>query len=365
MQRRSFLKQAGVGAAAAGAALGAPALAQDMPSLNWRMASGFPQKLDLRFGAGELFCKYVSEATGGKFGIRHYPEGELAPASGLVEAVAARKADCGHGSSLALYGANPAFLFDAAAPFGLDAAQMDAWMYEGDGLRLTRELFKPLKIVNFPLGNTGPQMGGWFRKEIRRESDLKDLKIRAGGLAADIWKRLGAAPVQTPDDELAQAAEKEGLQAVAGAGPYDDGLRGLNNVAKYYYAPAWWAPGEQMSLYINEDAWSKLPKNYQSVVESAARAAHAATTTRYAARNPQALAGLSAGGALVRAYPRSVLDAAFDAAQAAYQEMAAKQPGFKAIHDNYMGFRDAAMPWLRLTQGAYEQYLGVALSGRG
>lgn len=397
MQRRSFLKQAGLGAVAAGAAVSAPALAQDSPSINWRLASGFPAALDLRFGAGEIFRKFVSDATGGKFSIKQLAEGEVAPAAQLMDAVGAATVECAHVSSGIYFAKNPAFCFDSAVPFGLDAGQMNAWMLEGDGLRLMRELFKAQKIINFPLGNTGSQMGLWSNREIKRATDLKDLRMRVDGLAAQVLAHLGVLPQQTgaaaqandgkgaeaaqdakpaeaakdPKDakpaegsKPADAAAKAGPDAVAGAGAYDDGKLGLNKAARFYYGPSWWAASEQLSLYINEEAWAKLPKHYQAVVEAAALAAHARTTAAYAARNPAALAQLVAAGAQVRALPRSVMDAAFEATQQVYKDLGEKDPKFKAIHDSYMGFRDNAMPWLRLTEGAYDQYLGVALSAR-
>ena len=363
MQRRSFLKRASLGAVA-GAAVSSPAFAQDMPSISWRLSSGFPSALDLRVGAAERFCKFVAESTAGKFNIRHFPDGEVVAAADLMEAVSTKKVECGHVSSRRYHARNPAFSFDAAVPFGLNARQMNAWMSEGEGLRLTRELFKPEKIINFPLGNTGAQMGGWYIKEIKREGDLKDLKMQVDGLAGDVLSRLGVAPQQVELAVLAQAFEKEGLQAVAGAGAYEDAKLGLNKVAKYYYAPGWWAGGEQLSLYINDEAWNQLPKHYQSVVQSAALAAHTAATARYDALNPQALVQLTANGAQVRAFPRSVMDAAFEASQQVYKDLGAKDPKFKALHDSYMGFRDSEMPWFRLTEGAFGQYLGVALSGR-
>ncbi|KXJ63517.1 ABC transporter substrate-binding protein [Achromobacter xylosoxidans] len=363
MQRRSFLKRASLGAVA-GAAVSSPAFAQDMPSISWRLSSGFPSALDLRVGAAESFCKFVAESTAGKFNIRHFPDGEVVAAADLMEAVSTKKVECGHVSSRRYHAKNPAFSFDAAVPFGLNARQMNAWMSEGEGLRLTRELFKPEKIINFPLGNTGAQMGGWYIKEIKREGDLKDLKMRVDGLAGEVLSRLGVAPQQVELAALAQAFEKEGLQAVAGAGAYEDAKLGLNKVAKYYYAPGWWAGGEQLSLYINDEAWNQLPKHYQSVVQSAALAAHTASTARYDALNPQALAQLTANGAQVRAFPRSIMDAAFEASQQVYKDLSAKDPRFKALHDSYMGFRDSEMPWFRLTEGAFGQYLGVALSGR-
>ncbi|WP_312992998.1 ABC transporter substrate-binding protein [Achromobacter animicus] len=363
MQRRSFLKRASLGAVA-GAAVSAPAFAQDMPSVSWRLSSGFPSALDLRVGAAENFCKFVAESTGGKFNIRHFPDGDVVAAADLMEAVSTKKVECGHVSSRLYYAKNPAFSFDAAVPFGLNARQMNAWMSEGEGLRLTRELFKPEKIINFPLGNTGAQMGGWYVKEIKRTGDLKDLKMRVGGLAGDVLSRLGVVPQQADLAKLAELFEKEGLQAVAGAGAYEDAKLGLNKVAKYYYAPGWWAGGEQLSLYINDEAWNQLPKHYQSVVQAAALAAHTTATARFDALNPQALAQLTSNGAQVRAFPRSIMDAAFEASHQVYKDLGAKDPRFKAMHDSYMGFRDSEMPWFRLTEGAFGQYLGVALSAR-
>jgi len=364
MQRRSFLKQAGLGAVAAGAAVSAPALAQDSPSLSWRLASGFPGALDLRVGAGQAFCKFVSDATGGKFTIRQQADGEIAPAADLMDAVGTAKVECAHVSSSLYFAKNPAFCFDSAVPFGLDASRMNAWMLEGDGLRLTRELFKAQKIVNFPLGNTGPQMGGWSKREIKRATDLKDLKMRVDGLAGQVLAHLGVAPQQADLAKLAEAVEKDGLEAVAGTGAAEDAKLGLNKVGKFYYGPSWWAASEQLSLYINEEAWTKLPKHYQAVVEAAALAVHVKTTAAFDARNPAALAQLAAAGAQVRAFPRSVMDAAFEAAQQVYKELNEKDAKFKAIYDSYMGFRDNGMPWFRLTEGAYDQYLGVALSAR-
>ena len=363
MQRRSFLKRASLGAVA-GAAVSSPAFAQDMPSISWRLSSGFPSALDLRVGAAESFCKFVAESTAGKFNIRHFPDGEVVAAADLMEAVSTKKVECGHVSSRRYHAKNPAFSFDAAVPFGLNARQMNAWMNEGEGLRLTRELFKPEKIINFPLGNTGAQMGGWYIKEIKREGDLKDLKMQVDGLAGEVLSRLGVAPQQVDLATLTQAFEKDGLQAVAGAGAYEDAKLGLNKVAKYYYAPGWWAGGEQLSLYINDEAWNQLPKHYQAVVQAAALAAHTAATARYDALNPQALVQLTTNGAQVRAFPRSIMDAAFEASQQVYKDLSAKDPRFKALHDSYMGFRDSEMPWFRLTEGAFGQYLGVALSGR-
>lgn len=365
MQRRSFLKHAGLGAVAgSAAAIAAPAFAQDMPSLTWRLASSFGRDQEILFGTAETFSKYVSEATGGKFSIKVSPTGDLAPAAEVLDAVSKATAECGHGFSSAYFEKQAAFSFDTGVPFGLNARQMNAWMYEGDGLKLTRELFSAHQIINLPLGNTGVRMGGWYRKEIKTIADLKGLKMGVGGFAAEVLQRLGVEPHTVVPAELAAALEKGELDGVDLAGPADDEKLGLAKVAKFYYYPAWWEGGAQASLYINQPAWEKLPKNYQAVIDSASRAAHMGMTARYDARNPAALQRLTAAGAELRAFPRSIIDLAFEASAKLYQELSAKDPKFKTLCDNYMGFRDQLTPWFSMAEGRYDQYLGVALSAR-
>jgi TRAP-type mannitol/chloroaromatic compound transport system substrate-binding protein len=362
MQRRSFLKNAGLGAVAGSAAVAAPVFAQDAPTLNWRMASSFPRSLDALFGTGEIFCKYVSEMTGGKFNIRHFPGGEIVPALQVMDAVSNNTIECGHTVSYYYYGKDPAFCFDAAVPFGLNARQMNAWMFDGDGMKLTREMFKPFKIVNFPMGNTGVQMGGWFRKEIKTVDDLKGLKMRTAGFAGEVLSRLGVVPQQLAGGDVYPSLEKGTLDAVEFVGPFDDEKLGFNKVAKYYYYPGWWEGGPQVSLYLNEGAFGSLPKNYQTIVAAASRVAHVAMTSRYDASNPAALRRLIAAGAELRPFPRAVMDASYQAAQTVYKEFCDKSPQFKALYDNYMGFRDSVVPWFRLVEGSYDNYLGVVMS---
>ncbi len=372
MQRRSFLKQAGLGAAAGGAVLVAPAMAADAPSLKWRLASAFSEKQDVLFGAAGVFAKYVSDATDGRFDIRPAPADDKAPASGVLDAVQKGTAEMGHAVSSLYYDTNPALCFDAAVPFGLNARQMNAWMFEGDGLKFTRDLFKGYGIVNFPLGNTGGQMGGWYKGEVKSIEAFKGLKIQASGIQAlgiqasglvgALLARMGAAPqaLATADD-VAKAFDAGALDAVLGAGPYDDEKQGAPKAARFYYYPAWWSGSTQVSLYIGAKAWDSLPKPYQAIVEAASRAAHLDMTARYDSQNAAALSRLVAGGAQLRAFPRSVLDAAWDAASAQYAELSDKDPKFKALYDSHMGMRDELVSWFKLSEGAYDQYLASTL----
>jgi len=361
MQRRSFLKGAGLGAAAGGAVLAAPALAADAPSFKWRLASAFTEQQNVLYSAAGVFAEYVSDATDGRFVIKPAPAGEKAPASGVLDAVQKGEAEMGHAVSSLYEGTNPALCFDAAVPFGLTARQMNAWMFEGDGLSLTRDLFKGHGIVNFPLGNTGARMGGWYKNEIKSIETFKGLKIQAQGLLGTLLAGMGAAPQAPVADEMAALAAGA-LDAVPGAGtPYDDDKQGAPKSANFYYYPGWWAGSTQASLYIGAKAWDSLPKTYQAVVKAASCAVHLDVTARYDARNAVALRRLVAGGAQLRAFPRSVLDAAWDAAAAWYADMSGKDPKFKAIHDSYMASRGDLASWFKVAEGAYEQYLSSTL----
>lgn len=360
MQRRSFFAQAAV--AAAGASVSAPALAQSAPRVAWRMPTSFSRSLQALHGGAERISQLVAAATNGRFTLRVFPGGEIVPPFGVMDAVQNRTVECGSTVSYYYYGKNPALCFDAAVPFGLNARQMNAWMLQGDGLALTRELFAPYNILNFPIGNTGVQMGGWFRREIRSVADLKGLKMRTAGFAGEVLSRLGVVPQQLPPSDIYPALEKGTLDAVELVGPYDDEKVGLNQVAKYYYYPGWWEGGPQISLYVNRDAWNELPPSYQAALEAACQVALVETLAAYDAHNGPALRRLIAAGTQLRPFPREVMDASWDAANAVYQAFCQRDPKFKKIHDNYMAFRDSTVPWFRLVEGAYDQYLATALA---
>ncbi|MGO3890629.1 MAG: TRAP transporter substrate-binding protein [Paenalcaligenes sp.] len=365
MERRSFLKKAGVGAVAGTtAAFAAPAIAQSNPKINWKMTSTYGPSLPALFGTAQLFTKMVEEATEGNFQIRLYPAGEIVPGFEVMDAVGNGTVEAGQTASYYFYGKDPAFSFDTAVPFGLNARQMEAWMYEGDGMKLMRELFATRNIVNFPLGNTGTQMGGWYRKEINSVEDLKGLKMRTAGFAGEVLARLGVVPQQVPPGDIYPSLEKGTLDAVEFVGPVDDEKLGFHKVAKYYYYPGWWEGSAQVSLYINQDALATLPKHYQEIIAICARAASGKMLTTYDTQGPGALRRLIASGAILKAFPRDVMDASFEASQVVYKEFCDQNAGFKKIYDNYMAFRDELVPWFRVAEGAYDNYLGMALANR-
>ena len=215
MERRSFLKKATVGAgvAAGVTAIGAPAIAQSLPTLNWRLVSSFPKSLDTLFGTPEVFANSLRKATDGKFNVKVFAAGEVVPALQVLDAVQNGTVECGHTASYYYLGKNSAFIFDTAAPFGMTARQQSAWMLHGNGMKLMRELYASYNIVNFLGGQTGTQMGGWFRKEIKSPEDLKGLKFRIAGFAGQVLSKLGVVPQQLPAGEIYSALEKGTIDA--------------------------------------------------------------------------------------------------------------------------------------------------------
>ena len=348
MQRRSFLTQATLGAAAG--AIAAPALAQGTPNISWRLASSFPKTLDTIFDACDGFTKRVAQLTGGKFLIRPFAAGEIVPGLQVMDAVQAGTVEMGHTPSYYYFGKDPAFAFDCAVPFGLTSRQQTAWFDQGGGRALMHEFFKGYGIVNFMAGNTGTQMGGWYRKEIKTVADIKGLKIRIAGFAGRVMERMGAVPQQIPAGDIYTSLEKGTIDAAEWVGPYDDEKLGLSRVAPHYYSPGWWEAGPQLSFYINIKEWEKLPKEYQAAIEVASYECHVVMQADYDAKNPAALARLIKGGAKLHYFSRPILDAAYKHSTDVMEEEAAKNAKFRKIYEPWKRFRQDQNMWASVAE---------------
>jgi len=365
MQRRSFLKKAG-SAGIATVAIAAPAIAQTVaPEIRWRCASSFPKALDTIFGMSEFMSKRVSDATGGKFQIRMFAPGEIVPALQVADAVQAGTVECGHTASYYYVGKNTAFAFETTMPFGLNARQHNAWLYFGGGKQLVSDFLREYNIHTITFGNTGAQMGGWFRKEIRTLADMKGLKMRIPGFGGRVFAALGAVPQNIAAGEIYQALERGTIDAAEWVGPQDDEKLGFFKVAKNYYYPGWWEPGPGLSLYINIKAWEALPAEYKAVLEAACAEGNIRLLADYDNKNPAALQRLVNQGAVLRAYPRDIMQAAFKAAEQIYAEEAEKNPAFKKIYDNWRAFRTDQYRWFRVGEGTFEQFMYGSLSSPG
>src|SRR3954447_10041388 len=262
MKRRSFIAASGVGLAAV--SLAAPAIAQSQPEIKWRLAASWPKSLDTLFGGAEQVAKRVAEATDNKFQIRVFAAGEIVPALQVLDAVQNNTVEMGHTASYYYVGKDPTFSFDCTMPFGFNTRQQTSWMLYGGGMQLMRDFFKDYNVYNIPAGNTGSQMGGWYRKEIKTVDDLKGLKFRIAGLAGAILTKLGVVPQQIGGGDIYPALEKGTIDAAEWGGPYDDENLGFYKVAKYYYYPGWWEGNAQLSAYVNLGQFQQLPKSYQT-----------------------------------------------------------------------------------------------------
>jgi TRAP-type mannitol/chloroaromatic compound transport system substrate-binding protein len=354
MERRSFVRQAGLaGVLAAGVAPAVHAQA----AIRWRLASSFPKSLDTLFGSAELFAKKVGEMSGGKFQISVHAGGELMPAFGVVDGVQNGTVEIAHTAPYYFVGKDETFALGCAVPFGLNSRQMTAWMIEGNGLKLMREFYANYNIISFAGGNTGAQMGGWYRKPVNSLADLKGLRFRTVGLAGKVLERLGVVVQAMPGGEIYQALEKGTIDAAEWVGPYDDLKLGFNKVAPNYAYPAFWEGGPQLDFFINTKSYAALPAEYKAMIESAAAQSHVDTQAKYDARNPGALRQLVAGGTKLFRYPKDAMEAAFKESNALYSEISAKNPAWKKIYEDFVKFRADQNLWFRFAEASFDDFM--------
>jgi TRAP-type mannitol/chloroaromatic compound transport system substrate-binding protein len=361
MKRREFLKKAGAGAATA--AVAAPAIAQQQPTITWRMPTSWPKSLDTLFGGAELIARRVGELTEGKFQIRAFAAGEIVPGLQVLDAVQAGTVEIGHTVMYYYIGKDPAFGLVSDIPFGMTSRQKNAWWYNGGGAELAAPLFKDYGCIALPAGNTGTQMGGWYRKEINTVADLKGLKYRIGGLAGQVLAKLGVVPQQLAGGDIYAALEKGTIDAAEWVGPYDDEKLGFAKVAKYYYYPAWWEGGPMIHTIVNEKKWAELPKHYKAALETACSEANERVLATYDAKNPDAMRRLVAGGTRLKPFSKPVMEACEKAAFEVYKELEEKSAHWKRIWPGWKKFRDDVFLWFRVAEATYENYVFASKVG--
>lgn len=355
MKRRDFLKKAGIGVAAS--SVFGPVYAQTAPTIRWRLASSFPKSLDTIFGAADVLAQRVSDLTDGKFQIRTFPSGEIVPGLQVLDAVQQGTVELGHTASYYFIGKNPALAFDTALPFGMTARQQNAWLYKAGGLELVRGVLSDFNITSFPGGNTGAQMGGWWRKEVKTVADMKGVKFRIPGLGGVVMSRLGVVPQTIAGGEIYPALERGTIDGAEWVGPYDDEKLGFYKVAKFYYYPGWWEPGPGLSFYVNNDQWKKLPKDYQNAFVVAAAEANIDMLSDYDGKNPAAFRRLLGQGVQVKKFSRDILKAAEAAAFDLYNEEAGKAADYKKIFANWDQFRKDSSRVMAIHEYPFEEYM--------
>jgi TRAP-type mannitol/chloroaromatic compound transport system substrate-binding protein len=355
MKRRAFLKAAGLGLAAT--AVAKPAIAQSNPAIKWRLTSSFPKSLDTLYGAMETIAKHVGEATDNQFQIQVFAAGEIVPGLNAMDAVSSGTVEGCHTAAYYYVGKDPTWALFCAVPFGLNTRQQNAWFYDGDGMKLMNEFGKKFNVYSLAAGNTGCQMGGWFRKEIKELADFNGLKFRIGGFAGLTIQKLGGVPQQIAGGDIYPALERGTIDAAEWVGPYDDEKLGFSKVAKYYYYPGWWEGSTANHLLVNLAKWNELPKRYQAILSGAAAYANTEETAKYDSRNPAALRRLLANGTELRPFTQPVLEACLKASNQVNAETSAGNADFKKVLDSMLAFRNEEYLWWQVAEYSYDTFM--------
>jgi TRAP-type mannitol/chloroaromatic compound transport system substrate-binding protein len=361
MKRRQFLKAAGVGLAAT--AVASPAIAQSEPTIKWRMPASWPKSLDTIYGAADVMAKAVGEATDGKFQIQAFAAGEIVPGLAIVDAVQNGTVEIGHTASYYYFGKDPTFGFGTSVPFGPNFRINQAWWTQGGGSEIMNEFYKKYNAHALLAGNTGCQMGGWYRKEIKTVDDLKGLKMRIGGWAGKVLQKLGGVPQQIAGGDIYPALEKGTLDACEWVGPYDDEKLGFYKVAPHYYAPGWWEGGSMLFSFVNLDKWNGLPKHYQHVLTQSAAYANQWCMAKYDALNAQALRKLLAGGTKLHAFSNDIMNAAYKATLELHADVSKENATFKKVNESLMDFTKNTYQWFQVAENTYDQFMIRAMRG--
>jgi TRAP-type mannitol/chloroaromatic compound transport system substrate-binding protein len=361
MKRRDFIRATGVGVA--GATLAAPAIAQSMPELKWRMTCSWPKSLDTLYGGAEVMAKAVAEATDNKFQIQVFAAGEIVPGLQVVDAVQNGTVEMGHTASYYYFGKDPTFGIGTSVAFGPNARINQGWYTIGGGREVLNEFYKSYNVVSMLAGNTGCQMGGWFRKEITSVDDLKGLKFRIGGFPGRVLQKLGAVPQQIAAGDIYPALEKGTIDAAEWVGPYDDEKLGIYKVAPHYYYPGWWEGGSMLLAFVNQDKWNALPKNYRAILEQAGHFSNTWMMAKYDQVNPPALKRLLAGGTKLHGFSPAIMEACFSAAKELHDEISLTNANFKKVYESLNLYANNAYQWFQVAELGYDSFMARHLRG--
>ena len=326
------------------------------PSIRWRMATSWPKSLQILFEAADLLCQQVNRMTNGRFVITPYAAGELTDGLKVLQAVQNNTVECGHTASYYYLDYGSALAFGTTLPFGLTASQQNAWLYYGGGLEAMRKLYQDLGIINFPGGNTGTQMGGWFKQEVKTITDFQGLRMRVPGLGGKILQRLGVEIKSLPGDRIFAALEQNTIDAAEWKNPHADQTLGLNKVAPFYYYPGWWEPGTSYEFQINLAQWQKLPVEYQAIFQAAATDVNTKMLAKFNAVNGEVLAQLVLSGTKLLPLSKEILQASYEEAFAMYEEMASEDQNFRNIYLQWQEFRSQIYAWNNMSESVFANF---------
>lgn len=357
MERRSFVRKAAIGAAVA-PIVAAPAIVHAQPVVRWRCVSSFPKSLDGIYGAAEIVSRRVAVMTGDRFRISVHAAGEVVPAAQVLDALQSGTVEAGHTALSAFYGREPTWAFGMGMPYGMNARQYAAWWYQLGGDKVFNDFAsRNAGVTAFLCGNTGTQMGGWFRKEIRTVKDLSGLKMRVGGLAGSVMAKLGVIAQHIAGGDIYAALERGTIDAADWVGPYDDEKLGFNKVAKFYYTPGMWKGAPSVQFVTNNKALEALPPDYREILATACHEGQTYMLSKYDAANPAAIKRLVGSGTQLKQFPKPVLDACYTAAHELYAELCTKSADFKKVHDHHFGALPDLLMWSRVLEKQFDDFM--------
>ena len=361
IKRRQILNTAAIAAgtavtlAACSRSQTAANIQTSQPNIRWRMATSWPKSLGI-FSGADTIAKRVTEMTNGRFTITPFAAGEVVPGLQVMDAVQAGTVECGHTGSYYYTGKNLALAFATTVPFGLNAQQQNSWLYHGGGLEAMQKIYSDFNIINFPAGNTGAQMGGWFKRQINTVADFQGLKMRIPGIGGQVIARMGVNVQVLPGGEIFLALDRGAIDAAEWVGPYDDEKLGLHKAAEFYYDPGWWEPGPTVDVLVNRSAWNKLPPEYQAILKTAAYEANMNMLSEYDALNGQALTRLTAGGTKLVPFSREIMQASQTVSFEFLEENASQDKTFKEVYQQWKGFRQQVFDWNRVNELSYANF---------
>jgi len=360
MDRRNFSAKLGAGLALGASLVGCGKKRPGLESggsnqtFKWRLAMIVPKTLPI-WGPGLVqFADDVRTMTQGRLDIRVYGAGELFPALEVFDRVRSGQVQMGHSASYYWQGKIPASVFFASVPFGMNANGMMSWLSAGGGQELWDKLYRPVGLKALPCGNTGVQMGGWFKKEINSLDDLQGLKMRMPGLGGKVIARAGAKPILLPGGEILTSLQTGVIDAAEWVGPYHDYVMGFHKAAKYYYSGGWHEPGSVLELIINREAWDELPADLKAIVESAAAQTNMRLYTQWMAKDSEYYQKiLTEGKTEIKEFPIEVNRAMKTFAKEIMLDIAKSSDLAKEIHDSFVAFQTQYEAYQEVSERAY------------
>ncbi len=324
------------------------------PIYRWKCITTWPPNFPVLGEGANLLAKWLKELSGGRIALKVFGGGELVPALSVFDEVMNGTVEMGVGVPYYWTGKHPAIPFFATIPFGMNAQQMNAWLYCGGGLELWKEVYAKFGIIPFPAGNTGVQMGGWFNKEILSVEDLKGLKMRIPGFGGKVLAKLGGTPVLSSGSEIYTNLETGVIDATEWIGPYHDYKMGFHKIAKYYYSPGWHEPGPNLEVMMNATTFNALPADIKAIVETACYRLNLWTLSEFEAKNMDYLNKiLTESKAELKQFPKEVLNRLREATDETMEELVSDNALAKKVHDSYRSFQQKMSGWSELTEKLY------------